>query len=334
MTQAARIFTAAWVAAFAWAASATAAEGQKPSAEQSAVKLTKESNRVTVEIGGKPFTDYYFGPEGGRPYVRPFLWPVRAADGTEVTSDQARLEKGDHPHHRSLWVSHGDVNGADPWSLKDGPNSPKQRHIGFDKADGDTIVHNLEWEGKDGQPMLKEKRTLRFFALPDGSRGIDLTSEYTALDKPVKFGDTKEAGLCSVRVVKSISDNPTLTLSTGASSTQNPDKAKKQPGDEAKVWGKEADWCDIAGPINGKTYGVAVLDHPANPLPARWHARRYGLIGANNIGSASFDKNDPKAYTPFTIEPGKTATFKYRVIVHAGDAQSANVAERYNEFAR
>jgi hypothetical protein len=309
------------------------------------VKLTKQDNRVSVEVGGKPFTDYYFGPEEGRPFVRPYMWPVRAADGTEVTSDQFRAKvadpKQDHPHHRSLWVAFGDVNGADHWSLGKTPmdpkswdDLPKQRHVGFEKVEGDTLVEDLVWEDKDHKPMMNEKRTVRFFAFPDGSRGVDITSAYSAAgDKPVKFGDTKEAGLCSVRVAPSISADPVITLSTGATSTQNADKAKKQPGDENNVWGKQADWCDESGQINGKPYGVAVLNHPANPLPAKWHARRYGLVGANNVGASEFDKKNPNIYTPFTIEPGKPATFRYRVIIHEGDVGAAKAAEKYKEYA-
>jgi hypothetical protein len=314
------------VAALSLLARTAAADDESP------VKLEQRDNHVHVEVGGKPFTDYYFAAEEGRPYVRPYFYPVLAADGTEVTSDQMRI-KGDHPHHRSLYVSHGDVNGADHWAIK-GDDPPQQRHVRFKKVEGDTIVQELTWEGKDGQPMLNETRTVRFRAYGDGSRGVDITSEFNAAGGPVKFGDTKEAGLCSVRVVKSISDNPVLTLSTGATSKQNADKAKKVATDEPNVWGKEADWCDISGQINGKTYGVAVLDHPSNPLAAKWHARRYGLVGANNIGASEFNRKDPHAYTPFSIEPGKPVTFKYRVVVHPGGAQEAKIAEKYNEFAK
>lgn len=302
-------------------------------ADASAVKLEQRDNRIRVDIGGKPFTDYYFAAEESRPYVRPYFYPVLAADGTEVTSDQTRFNPREHPHHRSLWVSHGEVNGVDHWAIV-GKNPPKQRHVKFDKVEGDTIVQELAWEDKEGQAMLNETRTIRFHAYSDGSRGVDITSDFKAAEKPVLFGDTKEAGLCSVRVVKSISDNPVLTLSTGATSKQNDDKANKVKSDESNVWGKEADWCDISGQINGKTYGVAILDHPSNPLPAKWHARRYGLVGANNIGASEFNKKDPHVYTPFSIEPGKPVTFKYRVVVHPGGAADAKIAEKYNQFAK
>ena len=48
--------------------------------------------------------------------------------------------------------------------------------------------------------MMKETRTVRFFAFPDGNRGIDITSVFAPITGAVTFGETKEAGLCSVRM--------------------------------------------------------------------------------------------------------------------------------------
>ena len=286
------------------------------------VKLQQEEGRVVVTVGDKPFTVYHFGDAEGRPFVRPYFYPVRAADGTEVTSDQV-VSGGDHPHHRSLYVAHGDVNGADHWSFQQKPN-PKQRHVRFARAEGDTLVQELEWESKGGgEPVLRETRTMRFFAFDDGSRGIDFTLAFTpAGDKAVTSGETKEAGLCAVRVKKSISDKPTLTNSSGQ-------KGEKQ------VWGKPAEWCDLSGQIEGKPYGVAVLDHPKNPRhPSTWHARDYGLLAANIFGLHDFDKKKyPKGAGALTIEPGETATFRYRVVIHEGDAKSAKLEEKFRAYA-
>lgn len=89
-------------------------------AAQEAVKLTQQDGKVLVEVGGKPFTEYRFdksSEEKGLPWARPYFYPVRAADGTEVTSDQARSNPKEHPHHRSLWVAQGLVNGMlDHWT--------------------------------------------------------------------------------------------------------------------------------------------------------------------------------------------------------------------------
>ena len=290
-------------------------------AEKSNVQLKQEQTAVHVTIDGKPFTTYHVGSNDGKPYVRPFLFPVLAADGVQVTADQL-TGGGDHPHHRSMWVSHGAVNGVDHWAIK-GPNSPKQRHVKFDKVEGDTIQQELAWEDKNGEPMLKENRTLRFFAFPDGSRGVDFTLVFEPVSGPVTFEDTKEAGLCSVRVAKQISQKGSVVISnsTGASGEKN-------------IWGKPAKWCDVSGQIDGKPYGVTVLDHPSNPKhPSTWHVREYGLLSANIFGLHDFDKKNPPGTGNFKMEKGKPVTFKYRVVVHKGDVNGAGLDEKWESFA-
>lgn len=299
--------------------------GQARAAEPAAIMLAKESNRIVVKVGDRPFTDYYFAADDTGPYVRPYFYPVRAADGTEVTSDQTRLRKtapkSDHPHHRSLWVAQGDMNGVDHWGTI-GADAPKQQHLGFSRFGNDSFVEELAWEGKDQKPALRETRTVKFSVLEDGSRAIDLTSTYTPAAGEVTFGDTKEAGLCAVRVAKPISDAPTLT------------NAKGQTG-EKNTWGKPADWCDISGQIGGKPYGVAVLDHPANPRhPSTWHVREYGLLAANIFGLHEFDKSRPAGAGKLTIKPGESVTFRYRVIIHQGDAKAVNLDAKYQDFAK
>lgn len=300
-------------------------------ADQPSATLAPEHNRITVRLAGEPFTDYYFGATEKHPYVRPYLFPVRAADGTPVTSDQIDVPKGDHPHHRSLWVAHGDVNGANHWTVAKAGYQPKQRHAGFEKVEGDTLVEDLEWEGTDGQPIMKERRTVRFFAFADRNRGIDFTLEFAPIAGDVKLADTKEAGLCSVRLSNAISQHATITLSTGATATGD----AKNDKEEAAVWGKAADWCDESGMIDGKPYGVAILDHPANPRhPSRWMVRLYGLMTANIFGLHDYDKTQSKGAGDFTIPAGQSVTFRYRVVVHTGDATKAKLTEKYAEYAK
>ena len=304
----------------------------RANAESGAVALKEEGNHVNVTIDGKPFTDYWFGKREDRAYARPFFAPVLAADGTEVTTDH--YGQKEHPHHQSLFVGHGDVSGADHWALA-GDKTPKQRHIKFEKVEGDTIVEDLEWEDKAHEPMLRERRTIKFVPFSDGSRGIDFTLEFTPISAPVTFADTKEAGLVAVRVSDAISHadapkkksggNPTgaamLTNSTGATG-------------EKATWGKAADWCDISGQINGKDYGVAAFDDPKNPRhPTRWHVREYGLLAANPFGLSFFDKGADRHAGDLTMEPGKTTTFHYLVVVHEGDAKSASLPEKYKQFS-
>lgn len=312
-------------------------------AADSAVKLTDANGKVTVEIGGKPFTEYHYAKEKeekGLVWAKPYFYPVKAADGADITSDQSRAKladpKQDHPHHRSIWVAQGAVNGIDHWAYaKAGSPQPEQRHVKFEKLEGDTMVERLAWDGPDGKPMLDEQRTWRFIAYPDGGRGIDLTCVFTPTTGPVVFGDTKESGLCSVRLNKAIADSSVITMSTGVKSVKEANKAKKEPGDENLVWGKKAAWCDESGKIDGKDYGACVFDHPTNPrYPTNWHVRRYGLLSPNPFGLHDFEpKTTEKGAGDFKMEQGKPVTFKYRVVIHTGDADAAKLTEKYTEYS-
>jgi hypothetical protein len=304
-----------------------AAALQVHAADLPAVKLTTGDTSVQVDIGGKPFTTYRFGADEKPPFVRPFFYPVLAADGTEVTSDQLRTNPKEHPHHRSIWIAHGDVNGIDHWSFQQKPAPPKQRHIKFAKLEGDGFVEELIWDDLAGQPLLNEMRTVRFIPYVDGSRGIDVTVQLTAASSDVTLADTKEAGLCAVRVAAQISAKPMLINSAGG-------KATNTKEENQFVWGKPADWCDESGMIDGKPYGIAIFDHPSNPRhPTTWHARTYGLVAPNPFGLHEFDKKLPKGAGDFKIPKGQSATFRYRVIVHEGAAATASLGDKYKEFS-
>lgn len=285
------------------------------------VKLRKGSAAVEVKMDGGLFTRYCFADDEGRPLVRPFLYPVLAADGTPVTSDQAAAG-GDHPHHRSIWIGHGDVNGGDHWEKAGpGPGVAMQRQVSGPEVSGDAITHVLEWEDAGGRPVMREARAVRFAALADGTRTIDVRSAYSAVAEAVTLGDTKEAGLCAVRVAAGISADPVITNSGGGTG-------------EDDCWGKPAEWCDISGTIGKRLYGVTIIDHPANPgHPSRWHVRKYGLLAANIFGLAAFEKGKSGKSGAMVIRPGEEAVFLYRVVVHPGAVDGSRIAAAAAAFA-
>ena len=138
---------------------------------------------------------------------------------------------------------------------------------------------------------------------------------------PLKMGDTKE-GTFAIRVVKAL-EEPTghMLSSTGAVG-------------EKDIWGKRADWVDYSGEVAGETLGIAIFDNHSNiKHPTYWHARAYGLFAVNPFGEHDF-YNDPKRDGSVTIPAGGSLTFRYRVLIHHGDAKEANLAEAYEQYLK
>ena len=126
---------------------------------------------------------------------------------------------------------------------------------------------------------------------------------------------------------------------------QTPKGKPPEPGDghivlstgarDSAAWGKRADWCDYSGPVNGQTVGIALLDHPLNPRhPTWWMAREYGLLAANPFGQHEFEKTADAHAGDLKIPAGGNVTFRYRILLHAGDEKAGRVAENFKEFAK
>lgn len=309
-----------------------------------AVKLTRAEDRVRVDVGGKLFTEYVF--KGG---PKPYLYPVLASDGTEMMRHYPMKEVDgevkDHPHHRSLWFTHGAVNGIDFWAESElkKPGQTRQGTI-VNEAVEHTVKGNVgeirsrnKWVGPDGAVQLTDETVIRAHGLPDGGRYLDYEVTLKApADKPVVFGDTKE-GSMAIRVPLWMTPPHSYSVAKG--------KREKHEGKGTIVtaegikndaaWGKRSTWVDYHAPKDGKVYGVAMFDHPKNPRhPTWWHVRSYALFAANPFGKHDFEnlKDQPKA-GDLTIEAGKSATFRWRFYFHTGDEKEAKVAERYKDFA-
>jgi len=306
-----------------------------------AVKVTPLPDRVRVELDGRLFTEYVFGDGATKPYC----YPVLAADGTPMTRDfpmkKTGLEDMDHPWHRSLWFAHSLVNGVDFWNEANGDagHSPDAKGKTIQDQLLETtsgavgIIHTHDrWLAPGGKLICTDDRRLRFQGTPD-SRTIDYeVTLHAQPEAPLVMGDNKD-GTMALRLAQWLamphkSKNDGIITSTGhlVSSTGQHDD---------EVWGKRADWCDYFSQHNGKTYGVAIFDHPENLRhPTWWHARDYGLFGANPFGQHDFErlKDQPHA-GDYTIPAGGSLTLRYRFYFHYGDEKTAKIAEHYADYA-
>jgi hypothetical protein len=57
------------------------------------------------------------------------------------------------------------------------------------------------------------------------------------------------------------------------------------------------------------------------------------LFAVNPFGEHDY-YNDPKRDGSLTIKPGESLTFRYRVIIHHGNAAEAKVAEAYSAYSK
>jgi hypothetical protein len=298
------------------------------------VKLTRSDDRVRVEIDGKLFTEYIF--KGAQ---KPFLYPIIAADGTELMrhfpiKKDVPGEVKDHPHHRSLWFTHGDVNGLDFWAESAGAKQGKivSESVEQSTKDGAGVIRaRNKWVGPDSVVHMTDDTTIRIRGIP-GGRLLDYEVTLKApADKPVVMGDTKE-GSMSIRLPLWMTP-PHGKGKAKHEGTGTIINDSGQKNDE--TWGKKSTWVDYHAPKDGKTYGVAMFDHPKNPRhPTWWHVRSYALFAANPFGKHDFEnlKNEPKA-GDLTIPAGGSVTFRWRFYFHMGDEKTGKVAEMFKEYA-
>ena len=303
---------------------------------ENVVKLTTLPDRVRIEIGDRLFSEYIF--KGAK---RPYFYPVLAADGTSLTRDfpmkETPGEDRDHPHHRALWFAHSSVNGIDFWNEGNAGGKTPKGSIVHDalletKSGAVAVIRaRNRWLSPEGKLICTDESTIRIRQTANGpALDYEVTLQAPA-DAPVHIGDNKD-GLVAMRVPqwmtlphkiqgKDIPGHGHIVTSTGQR--------------DADAWGKRAAWCDYYSELNGKTYGVAIFDHPQNLRhPSWWMARDYGLFGANPFGQHHYEnlKDRPNA-GDYDLAAGESLTLRYRFLFHLGDEKAANVGVHYAEFA-
>ncbi|MHA1821609.1 MAG: PmoA family protein, partial [Promethearchaeota archaeon] len=288
------------------------------------VKLEKkDEHNIDILIKGEYFSTLTYNPPEELAN-RPFLYPLMAPSKVGVTRNypikKVEGETSDHVHHTSCWTAWGDINGVDNWAY--GKSKGKQITDSIKLLEtpsfGKITMENF-WTDKKGHNQLKENRTITVYNMDD-IRMVDFIIKFKSLIGDIKFKDTKEGGFLSIRVATSMdgSRGGKIENSIGAVS-------------EKETWGKRAEWCDYSGIVEGKKVGVAIFDNYDNVnFPTYWHVRDYGLMAANPFGLSHFiGKNKNGTYI---LNAKDELIFKYRLVVHDGDAIEAKLKEHYLNY--
>ena len=298
-------------------------DGASP-ASGSGVELSRqEGDRITVTIGGTHLTTYRHSPSDARPSLYPLIGPYGGGVTRSFPFEDVAGDDTDHKHHRSLYWAWGDVNGVDVWGEEEGHGCV--RHREFESWGGGPvfgwITSRNDWVDADGGKLMEDRVTLRFYDMPAGMSLIDFEVTLLATEGEVRLGDTKEGGICAVRVATSMK-------AAAAGRIENSFGGLA----EAETWGKRASWCDYSGPVGGHTVGIAIFDGPKNfRYPTYWHVRDYGLMTANPFGTSYF-KGSKASDGSHTFPAGAIVTFRYRILLHDGDASQGDVASKFLDF--
>jgi hypothetical protein len=295
---------------------------------KNAVSITKKEHELDIKIGGADFSNYIFNSKEDW-FYRPIFYPLYGPDGKAMTRNfpmaKKEGERTDHPHHQSLWVSHGEINDIDFWAIGKGKGKVVTQSIPV-VEDGPVcglFTAFNEWNSPEGQRVFSEMRTITIWGMPDKGRFLDFDLIFSASDGDVEFGDTKEGGLISLRTAH------TMKVDAKQGGTILDAEGNK----DGDTWGKSATWCDYTGPVEGKTVGMTIMDHPENLFsPTHYHVRTYGLFSANPFGLSYFKGKEFNGTQ--VLKSGSSWHFRYRVYIHADDVKASNVAGQFAAYAK
>jgi len=268
----------------------------------------KQRDGAVDIIKGKTVVASYVYKDTPRPYIYPLLSPA----GVQVTRNYPMKtvegEPTDHPHHRSMWIGFGDINGTDFWAEGEKSGKIVQTSIDFKPVTVGPYwaIHTTnDWLTHDGKKMCTDERYTAFYSCDYGTLIVTIV-KIIASEDPIKFNDTKE-GFAAIRLA------PSLALKGGTGHILNSEGDK-----DADAWGKRAKWVDYTGQIDGKTVGVTMFDaHTNYGYPTYWHARDYGLLAANPFGAKAFT-GDATKESPLSVKLGDSVVFRYVTLIHDG----------------
>ncbi len=332
-----------------------------------------DDQRVKVSVDGELFAQFI--PDFNH---TPVIWPILSGKGVLMTrsypmvSEEFAFHEGDtdpkwqnllsncryvsiaeeidHPHQRSIWFDHGEVNGEDFWSITN-HTQVNSTLISAEKIDEYSVVlktKNLWNETVSGDCYCEDIRTITFGILPESSyRYIDYDIDLTAVADEVLFGDTKE-GSFGVRIPGSMDVNALARNPHWGGTIVNSEGLE---GDSA--WGKPASWVNYSGPVfphltdeelqcaqNGEFVptmteaGILLMNHPSSfRYPSRYHVRGYGLFAVNPFALDGFGIMG-EGSGALTLKKGEKLSFRYRVLFYDGKITAKDADQLFDQYSR
>lgn len=277
----------------------------------SQVKVTAEkvADKIEFRINGNLFTSYILSESE----KYPFFFPVNGPSNASVTS----MRNANYPHHSSLFFGCDRVNGGNYWQegLERGQIISLRADILESGGNKAVIENECIWRRPGADAPVKDKRLITVTVPEAGKYQIDFDITMEML-MDVTILKTNHS-LFSGRV------DPDLAVTNGGTMIN----AEGETGEKG-TFGKRSAWMDYHGKRMGKTEGMAILQHPSNAwFPAPWFTRDYGFYSPTPMYWPEDDQST-------MIKKGEQIKLRYRVIVHSGDHQEADIAGDFEKYRK
>ena len=281
----------------------------------------RSSTAVALIEGNRVIWRFNYGPALNTPCFH----PVGTADGRVLSWDQPP----DHPWHHGIWFCWKFINGVNYWEHTGDTGKPEGRtewsEVGVETRSDHSAVISLALAyhpANDANVVLRERRQIDVSA-PDasGGYGMDWTSTFTTDHDEVDLDRVPPrdqawggyAGL-SVRFAKDFTERQ-LTSNVGPAEFGEGNRHRSR-----------AAAMDYSGLIDGKTVGLAVLDHPENPRhPTPWYAIRGPVMSYLNAALL--------AEAPLRLAAGAPMTLRYRLVIHPNRWEADRLQVEYTRFS-
>ena len=296
------------------------------------VTATEKDGALVIGTGNKNLLSYYhktvYPPAGiDTNYKRSgFIHPLWTPHGQVLTNIQPK----DHYHHYGIWNpwTHTlfEKDTVDFWNIKG-----KQGTVRFAKfisqSNGDIFsefkaLHEHVVFKKDGSEKiaLNETQTVRVYN-PQGGKDyyiVDIASQLScATESPLLILAYRYAGFGWRFTDEWTKDNCEVLTSEGK--------------DRKTTDGTKARWIIVQGTLSNDYGGAVMMSYPANqnhPEPLRiWDEK------ANGGRGDMFANFAPTKDKDWLLEPGKTYTLKYRLVVFNGKFDAAKAESAWQYFA-
>lgn len=238
-----------------------------------------------------------------------YLHPVYGLDGEVLTDDFPE----DHHHHRGVFWAWPHVRIGnqhyDLWMLK-GIEQRFESWLQRDASDpGATLGVANAWL-VENRKVMQEQVWIRSSPTQGDHRFVDIELIWTALDNAVTLqgAEGKSYGGLTFR----FAPHQQTVITT----------AQGQGKEDLTI--ARLPWADLSGRFAGRTQtsGAAILISPDHPgYPPEWLTRHYGVLCVGWPG-----------VKPKTIAPGETIRCRYRIWIHRGTPDPAQLAAVYRDY--